>query len=155
MIYLLLSLLIPGPQTGVPTFDQNGESYHPEKPGAGLTILDFAASWCKPCWKALPRLQDLAENRPDLNILVISQDRKAVGRDKLVNKLRLTMPVIWDQDHIWAKKYQPEAMPTTMIVDKNGKILYSHGGSSMKDWNQFLEALESIEKEHKGVPRGG
>ena len=103
----------------------------------------------------MPRLQNLAESRPDLNILVISQDGKTAGRDKLVNKLGLTMPVIWDQDHTWAQKYQPEAMPTTMIVDKNGKILYSHGGSSIKDWNQFLEALESIEKEHKDVPRGG
>ena len=155
IIFLSLSLFFMGPQSGAPTFDQNGVQHQPEQPGAALTILDFAACWCKPCWKALPRLQDLAENRPELNILVISQDEKPAGRDKLVKKLGLTMPVVWDEDHIWARKYQPEAMPTTMIVDKNGKILYSHGGSSAKDWEEFLDALERIEEARKDLPRGG
>lgn len=152
MIQLMLIFLAVG---GGPTSDQHGKIHLPDQPGEALTILDFAASWCKPCWKALPRLQKLAEQRPGLNILVISQDSEAAGRDKLVKKLGLTMPVIWDQGHVWAQKYQPKAMPTTMIVDKSGKILYSHGGSSAKDQKQFLEALERIEKDQKDGPRGG
>ena len=84
--------------------DQFGNSHTPSKPGPGLTILDFAASWCGPCWKALPEVEKL-HKEGQVRVLVISQDTKKAGRDKLINKLGLTVPVIWDDGHLWAEKY--------------------------------------------------
>ena len=121
--------------------DQFGQSHSPQSPGEGVTVIDFAASWCKPCWKALPRLEALHREHPELRILVCSEDEQVGGRDRLVKKLGLTMPVIWDQGHQWARRYQPDAMPTTMIVDSKGNILFRHGGSDAAGWDAFLKAL--------------
>jgi len=138
---MLISLLILGPAE---TLDQQGRSHDPAKPGAELTVLDFAASWCKPCWKALPKLQELAKQQPELNILVLSQDERVAGRDRLVKRLGLTVPVVWDQGHQWARRYEPEGMPATMIVDAKGEVLYRHKGSNPKDWQTFLNKLAAL-----------
>ena len=115
-------------------------------PGPGITVIDFAASWCKPCWNALPHLQRFSEAFPQIRVLVLSEDNSSAGRDLLVSKLNLTMPVIWDKDHRWAEKYQPKGMPTTMIVDENGKVLYDHVGFSPQKWAQFKTRLHQIQQ---------
>lgn len=143
MTHLLLLFLLLGGETS----DQHGTAYDPTKPGAGLTVLDFAASWCKPCWKALPHVQAFAKANPDLRVLVISQDKEVKGRDRLIGKLKLTLPVIWDEGHRWAERYQPQGMPTTMIVNETGKILYQHVGFSDGKWAQFEQRLRQLQKE--------
>ena len=138
---LFLMLLLPSPAE---TIDQFGKAHAPDQQRSGYTVIDFAASWCQPCWKALPHLERLHKELPDLRILVISEDKEVAGRDKLVKRLGLTMPVIWDQGHVWARRYEPKGMPTTMILDPSGTVVYSHTGYSAKDWKTFLTKLNSL-----------
>lgn len=137
LVLLLLSL-----QANGAALDQFGKNHNPQSPGEGITVIDFAASWCKPCWKALPHVNALAEE--GVKVLVVSVDKKESGRDKLVKRLNLTVPVIWDKDHLWAEAYQPEGMPSTLIVDASGKILYRHTGFDKAKWQVFLTRLKQL-----------
>ena len=145
LINLLFFLLISpvGPLlTG--SLDQNGTEYDLHNLGKGYTIVDFAASWCKPCWKVLPKLEAFARANPDLRVLVISVDTDRAGRDRLVQKLGLTMPVLWDEHHRWAEALEPPGMPTTLILDEKGAVVYRHTGSSTRSWRQFTKKVEDL-----------
>ena len=100
---ILILLWLGGTPMSPSTTDQFGNVHHAAAPGEGLTVLDFAASWCKPCWKALPRVEALAQAEDDLRVLVISQDERERGRNRLVRELGLTLPVVWDEGHQWAR----------------------------------------------------
>jgi len=124
------------------SLDQYGTTHDPSRPGQSVTVLDFAASWCKPCWKALPHVEQLSKG--DVPVLVISVDEKQAGRDRLVQQLNLTVPVVWDDGHRWAEAYDPKGMPCTMIVDSNGRILYQHVGYNPKLWQGLLQRLQEL-----------
>lgn len=136
-------LLLAAGLTAGPAVDQFGKTH--ELPHAtGYTVLDFAASWCKPCWKALPHLQAFADANPEVKVVVVSVDENQSGRDKLVKKLGLTLPVVWDKGHRIAETYNPPGMPTTMILDQDGTVVYSHVGFSEKKWRAFQAALKKL-----------
>ena len=145
MVTLIAWMFLWAPGSSAPVgLDQFGTAHEPTTPGSGYTVIDFAASWCKPCWKALPHVQALADSRSDVRVLVISVDQKESGRDRLVEKLGLTLPVVWDQGHRWAAHYDPPGMPTSMIVDQNGKVVYQHVGWSKASWQKLLAELERL-----------
>jgi thiol-disulfide isomerase/thioredoxin len=109
--------------------------------GPGVTVVDFAASWCEPCWKTLPRLQEMAQEMPSIRFVVVDVDEKVEGRDELVKRLGLTMPVVWDAQQRLAEHFQPEGMPATFVLDGGGKVLYKHVGSDPKDWDRLAAFL--------------
>ncbi len=129
--------------TAGPAVDQFGKT-HDLKNLDGFAIIDFAASWCKPCWSALPHIQEFANANPDIKVVVISVDDTQEGRDLLVKKLKLTMPVIWDSGHHLAESYDPPGMPTTMILDSSGAVVYSHVGFTPKKWRRLQEKLKQL-----------
>ncbi len=85
-------------------------SHELDSPGR-VTVVDFAASWCVPCWKSLPHLEALAQSHPDIQFLVVSVDDREDGRDQLVGRLGLSLPVIWDGGHAIASAFGPKACP--------------------------------------------
>ena len=116
---------------GGPLRDQFGNHYDPENLSPKVTVLDFAASWCQPCWRALPHLQAYAKAHPEVQVLVVSEDDQRAGRDTLVKKLGLKIPVVWDEDHQLAKKMNPPGMPTTYVLDADGKVVHFQVGEEL------------------------
>ena len=122
--------------------DQNGKTYDLTPPFARITVVDFAASWCIPCWKSLLRLQALAAQMPEVEFLVVSVDDEVHGRDQLVSRINLTLPVIWDEDHQLAERFAPQGMPATFVLDAEGSVIYQHLGYDQDLWNEFVRFLE-------------
>jgi thiol-disulfide isomerase/thioredoxin len=135
-VFLAMPALAADPAS--PARDQHGGVHAWEGSMEGLTVLDFAASWCSPCRTGLPRLQELAESHPDLRVLVVSVDDEVSGRDQLVADLDLRLPVLWDEGYAISQHYRPESMPTTLVLDASGEEVYRHAGSAKKDWQAFV-----------------
>ncbi|MHB8797540.1 MAG: TlpA family protein disulfide reductase [Thermoanaerobaculia bacterium] len=121
--------------------DQRGTAHEWTGPSAGYTVVDFAASWCTPCWSVLPRLERFAAEHPEIRIVAVSVDDKVSGRDLLVSRLKLTIPVLWDEKHRIAEHYRPDGMPCTLVLDPAGKVVYRHTGSAPKEWDAMLAFL--------------
>lgn len=139
---LALFVLMSGTALAAET-DQKGAVHAWAGPSSGYTIVDFAASWCRPCWAVLPRLQTFASAHPDIRVLVVDVDDTVKGRDALVEKLKLTLPVLWDETHRIAEHYHPEGMPATFVLDPEGHVVYKHVGSGKKEWDAMVTFLES------------
>ena len=124
--------------------DQSGRTYDLSQPPARITVVDFAAAWCQPCWKSLPHLQSLATRMPEVDVLVVSIDEKVDGRDQLVDRIGLTLPVIWDANHAIAEQFKPQAMPATFVLDTDGTVIYSHLGYDQETWDTFVRFLDRM-----------
>jgi peroxiredoxin len=122
--------------------DQNGKTYDFTQPPARITVVDFAAAWCVPCWRSLQRLQELAARMPEVEFLVVSVDDKVDGRDQLVSRINLTLPVIWDENHSLAEQFALQGMPATFVLDAEGSVIYQHLGYDQDLWNEFVRFLE-------------
>jgi thiol-disulfide isomerase/thioredoxin len=147
---LSLALALPAVPAGaaapVAETDQAGKAHEWKGASPGYTVVDFAASWCTPCWAVLPRLEKYASDHPEIRVLAVSVDDKVSGRDLLVSKLKLTIPVLWDGKHRIAEHYHPEGMPCTVVLDPSGKVVYRHVGSAMKEWDAMVSFLATATK---------
>ena len=130
-------------------------------------LLDFWATWCVPCRKAMPHMQKLHEKyKPSdtaesggLVLLGISIDVKG---NKVVkpffNKLEYTYPMLADptegaDDVIRTSKdmksqYKVQAIPVVYLIDSKGIIQHAHTGFKEKDIEDIEKAITDLPKEN-------
>ena len=97
-----------------------------------VVLVDFWGTFCEPCKKSFPKLQDLHTKyaASGLRIVGISEDepdeREAIPG--FANTYGAKFAVGWDEDKSIARSYKPETMPTSFLIDKNGVVRYAHVG---------------------------
>jgi len=143
LVPIALTLLAIAPLAAA-ELDQHGKAHPWMGATDRYTVIDFAAAWCGPCWQTLPKLQVLAQAHPSVDFLVVSVDDEVEGRDRLVEGIPLTIPVLWDEDYVIAEHYRPAAMPATFVLDPDGEVIYQHVGSAQKDWLTFEKLIEDL-----------
>ena len=121
-----------------------------------LTILSFFATYCDPCKKELPVLQELWTKYKDkgLIVIVVSIDKgtnQAGGIMQLIKEKGLTYPVIHDKFQILAKRYRVGRLPYLTLMDGNGKITMVNIGYT----ESFTKKLIATIEERLGVSPGG
>ncbi|MFQ5824689.1 MAG: TlpA family protein disulfide reductase [bacterium] len=113
-----------------------------------VILLDFWASWCRPCQKEFPFLIDLYnENKEkDFIILTINLDEQIVNMNKFLSKLEREVPltIIVDKDGKIPLIYEVEAMPTTIFIDKKGVIRYRHTGFKESHKLKYKNELNNL-----------
>ncbi len=134
-------LLAPG--FSIPTSDSTAVSLSEFK--GSVVILDFWASWCKPCRKELPYLSTIydANREHGLVILAINLDKDRRKADKFLAKLEEDLPfsVIYDSRQITPKLYSLEGMPTTVIIDRQGVVRFRHTGFSDSHMEKYASEV--------------
>jgi peroxiredoxin len=102
-----------------------------EHVGEKIFIIDFWATWCAPCKTLLKRLQQLKDGNAGVEVIAISID-DASARAMAVNYVqgrRFDFLVLFDAEGRVAKTLNPSLqVPFTLIVDRSGRIVYSHVG---------------------------
>jgi peroxiredoxin len=109
----------------------------------GPVVLDFWATWCRPCLAELPELETLYGRYRErgLTVVAVSLDgpRNYAKVRPFASKLRLTFPVVLDEDGRIQQLYQVRAMPTTVVIDTAGMIVSVREGYRPGD-TRALEA---------------
>jgi thiol-disulfide isomerase/thioredoxin len=97
----------------------------------GPVILDFWATWCKPCNKALPKLQKLAdkyEGRVQVITISIDDPRSRAKIAPTVRSMGVQLPVLLDGDKTVASLYRVASVPSTFLIAQDGRIAAVHSG---------------------------
>jgi thiol-disulfide isomerase/thioredoxin len=107
-------------------------------------LLDFWASWCRPCIMSMPELKELNEKYHDkgLDIVGVSLDKKKDNWTRCISDLELDWYHVCDfqaWDGQACKDYVIGGVPSTFILDKEGKIIVS--GLRGEDLTKKIESL--------------
>lgn len=112
-----------------------------------VVVLDFWATWCAPCRKGIPDLIEIQKNfGKDVQVIGISLDDNPMEVVPSFSKeFKINYPLLIGTDEVSTKFGGIDAIPTTFIIDKNGKILNKHIGLVEKEIliNEIRQALQS------------
>ena len=107
------------------------------EPGTKVLLVSFMASWCAPCKKELPALQQLHERyrAQGLRILAVDIDTEAEGQkqvEALVGGGKVTFPVLKDRFNIVARRWlgTKSPLPSLFVVNAEGTVTGVHRGYS-------------------------
>jgi len=118
----------------LPTFDVTaygtGETLSPESLRGHVLLIDFWASWCRPCMAQMPHLVELYKrlHKPDgggLQILGVSLDDDAARMTKAQGMLGATWPQFFDGKkwkNALAVQFDVHRIPSMLLVDRNGIV---------------------------------
>ena len=111
-----------------------------------VVILNFWATWCPPCRAEMPSMETLYQyyNDQGLEMLAVNlrENSRAVGQ--FIQRGGYTFPVLLDLDGKIGAAYGVEAIPTTYIIDRAGKIIGRLVGSINWDTPQVFAAFNAL-----------
>jgi peroxiredoxin len=114
----------------------------------GPVIVDFWATWCKPCIKAFPDLQDVFDKYENcgLTVVAISIDGpKSMSRvGSLIKSKGNTFEVLLDPGQKVARKFHVTSVPRTVLVNTDGTIAYAVTGYRPKNHKELEAAVAKL-----------
>ncbi len=95
-----------------------------------IVYLDFWATWCAPCRASFPWMNEMREKYADqgLQIVAVSIDADRALARQFADELDAQFEVGYDPEGKVADLFQVNAMPTSVIIGKNGKLIEVHKG---------------------------
>jgi len=95
-----------------------------------VLVVDFWASWCKPCGKSLPWLSGLAATHVEdgLAVVAVNLDEDLAAAKPMMKELCGDVIVVHDPEGELAGRYKLEGMPSAYVYDRSGKLRASHIG---------------------------
>lgn len=111
-------------------------------------LINFWASWCVPCVKEFPALNELTANIPEDKLIriFITEDQDTTAFDNARKKHHLTGRHLYANTEL-ITTYNATAIPQLYLIDKEGKILYDR--ESLKDYE--LTMLAEVIKKAPGL----
>lgn len=88
-------------------------------------ILNFWATWCKPCRDEMPLFEQVDQAHDDIVVLAVNMANQDSGQEKVeqfLTEQNLTFPVIFDETGDVGKAYEIINLPGTYFIDEQGKI---------------------------------
>jgi peroxiredoxin len=128
-------------QSSAPDFtlkSDAGENLRLSEYRGEVVLINFWASWCGPCRQEMPVLSELHDKYRALGftVLGVNVESDTSKARKLLRDLPVSFPVVFDSDSVVSKQYDVVAMPSTVLVDRDGNMRYLHKG--------YKPGLESV-----------
>ena len=121
--------------------------------GNGPIVLDFWATWCKPCVKSLPKLQKIYDKYKKYGLVMIgiNQDgpRNRSKINPLVKSRGISFPILIDDNSDVMRKYRIVSLPATVIISAEGNIVKVHKGYRAGDEKLIEREIISLFKRMK------
>lgn len=110
-----------------------------------VVLLNLWATWCAPCRFEIPQLQKMSDQYAGRGFKVIGvslDDTGADGVRAFVNEHKMTYPIVLDSEGKLANMLQTSSIPTTLLIDRKGKIVWRQLGPIEEGDPELKAALE-------------
>src|SRR5665213_2206842 len=95
-----------------------------------VVLVDFWASWCVPCARSFPVMDELQKTygAKGLVIIAVNVDEIKADMESFLKAHPVTFSVVRDAKQRLVEKTGIAAMPSSFLLDKNGKVAFAHSG---------------------------
>jgi len=119
-----------GPAPDFALKSQSGENLRLSEFQGEVVMINFWASWCGPCRQEMPLLDELYTQYQPLGftILGVNVEEDSSKAKQLLKESPVNFPILFDNKSEVSKLYKVVAMPSTVLVDRDGNVRYLHQG---------------------------
>jgi len=95
-----------------------------------VVYLDFWASWCVPCRKSFPWMNEMHRrySKDGLKIIAVNLDKDEKLASQFLADYPASFTIAYDPEGSSAEKFHVQAMPSSFLIDKQGKLHKTHLG---------------------------
>jgi thiol-disulfide isomerase/thioredoxin len=137
--------LAPKCYPGIDMVDINGEVFTPDSLKGQVILVNFWATWCKPCKKEIPDLSGVYGKYKDKGLIILGVLDDNVNQEvieKFIEDTKMNFPVVRYDDEIGKSFSYPGKYPTTFVYGRNGELV------ERKEGIYTEESLEALLEKH-------
>ncbi len=127
--------------------DGNGKSATTADLKGKVVFINFWASWCPPCRAEMPSLENLYQKLKDNDNFVFLFINEDDNRSKGINYLEtnhFTVPFYQASEDVPVEIFSG-SLPTTVVLNKEGKVVLKHSGMAKYNTENFIRQLEELQ----------
>lgn len=111
-----------------------------------VIYLDFWASWCGPCRKSFPWMNDMQAKYKDQGLVVVgvNLDSKKSLAQEFLAKIPAKFTIAYDPEGKVADNYRVQGMPSSYVIDRNGNLQSVHLGFREKDAGKLENEIKHV-----------
>ncbi len=149
-LFLSSAALAAGPsRVPAPDFtlkSDSGENLRLGEYRGQIVLINFWASWCGPCRQEMPLLDQLHKKYAPLGftVLGVNVDQDPDQARAMLARIPVEFPVVFDSQSTVSEAYDVIAMPTTVVVDRNGDARYLHRGYKPGDEEEYQRQVRTL-----------
>jgi len=127
----------------------SGENVRLEEQRGKVVMINFWASWCAPCRKEMPLLEELHDRyeQAGFTLFGVNVEQNPEAAQKFLDDVGVTFPILFDPDSTASRAYQVSAMPTTVMVDRDGNVRYVNRGYKEGDEAKYRDQIRELIRE--------
>jgi len=137
----------PAPDFELPARD--GQSVRLSDLRGQVVLINFWATWCGPCRKEMPLLEQLHQRYEPLGftLLGVNVEENPGDAEAFLEDVPVSFPVLFDPQNEVSRMYDVSAMPSTVIVDREGNVRYLHHGYQEGYENAYQDQIRALVRE--------
>jgi peroxiredoxin len=137
----------PAPDFTLPARD--GGSVQLSSLKGQVVMINFWATWCGPCRQEMPLLEQIhAKYEPlGFTLLGVNVEPDSAVATAWLEGMPVTFPVLFDTSNAVAGAFGVMGMPSSVFVDREGRVRHVHRGYKPGDEAQYADVIRSLVKE--------
>ena len=111
-----------------------------------IVLLNFWATWCPPCRQEMPSINRLwaAMKNSSFTIMAVSGGETRTTVEKFITDNKYTYPIYLDPEGKLGTAFSASSIPTTYIIDKQGKAIAGIQGGKEYDTEEMIGLLKEL-----------
>lgn len=132
-VFFLVAVAVTAIADQAPDFtlkSNGGKNLRLSEQRGNVVMLNFWATWCAPCRKEMPVLEQIHQRYESAGFTLwgvnVEEDSEAAAA--MAKELGVSFPIVFDPESKASQAFDIDAMPTTILIDRDGNIRYKHRG---------------------------